>query len=224
MNQEKEKGLAAQKVAQQLASFRAAIEAMANEHRGGALARLKMGQLYYEVTHQTEIDYGALDAYMVQHHNVQLPSKSTMSRLRQVYETWHLQSKVPLEELASFSSYLLHQVAIRTVVTAKTAPMWLQRMRVHTREQVIEAASGLADADTKPKGDRGKFVNIPIEENVATMLADARVRLAEAVGERTLSNTAFIEFIAALINESSDRSLRVYWAKMHGEDLPDGDG
>lgn len=214
VSRDKEAGLAAARIEQELIMFAEAVTDMAKAHTKGNEQRLRLGQLYHEITARTTIDYAALDAHMVQAHQVQLPSKSTMNRLRTVYETWCVHAGVQIEELAPFSITLLHQVGIITPITAKTAPLWLARMRAGTRDQVMAFARGMVDEDAT----RPRLVNLVVPEGVATMLADARVHFAAAVGEDKLSTTAFVEFAAQLVLDSSPENLRALWRHAHGED------
>lgn len=215
VSKDKEAGLAAQRVEQELAMFAAALGEIAKAHTDANVQRLTMGQLYYQITQRTTIDYAALDTHMVQEHQVQLPSKSTMNRLRKVYEVWCEHANVEIEELAPFSTTLLHEISIIAPVTAKTAPMWLSRMRSGTRDQVLATARGLIPDGEE--GGRPKLINLTIPKPVAELLADARVHFADAVGEEKLSSTAFIEFAAQLVLDSSPANLRSLWRDAHGE-------
>jgi hypothetical protein len=210
-------GIAADKEAKVIATHAETLKEMGRLATGGNLERLRLGQLYYELTLRNDISYEAIDAHLVTTYGVQMPARSSMSRLRKVYEVWHAQGAVPLSELAFFSPYLLYQVQLRTVITARTAPMWMQRMRTYTREQVLEAAAGMAGA--KPKGEHADFVQFALQKEIAALFNDARVRFAESVGEEKVSPTAFIEFISQLVLDSSTSSLRVLWAKLHGEEV-----
>jgi hypothetical protein len=189
---------------------------MARWASAGNLERLRLGQLYYELTFRNDLSYEAIDAYMVQHHGVQMPTVSTMSRLRNVYDVWHMQAGVSLVDLARFSPYLLYQVQKRTLITSRTAPMWIQRMGTYTRGQVLEAAKGMAKqgADENPE-----FRTLVVQREVAQLFNDARARFAESVGADRLSPTVFVEFLSQLVLDSSIPSLRNLWAKLHGEEV-----
>jgi hypothetical protein len=191
---------------------------MARWASAGNLERLRLGQLYYELTLRNDLSYEAIDTYLVQHHGVQMPTSSTMSRLRKVYEVWHAQAGMSLVDLAPFSPYLLYQVQARTLITSRTAPMWLQRMRTYTREQVLEAAGGMGKG-AMPGPDTTEFRTLTVQREVAQLFNDARARFAESVGAERLSPTVFVEFLSQLVLDSSIPSLRNLWAKLHGEEV-----
>lgn len=193
-----------------------ALAEMAKASTAGNLERLRIGQIYYELTARTNLTYEGIDAYLVEKHGVQMPSKSSVSRLKNVYDVWHKQSGVALADLAAFSPFLLYSIQLRTVVTARTASMWMNRMRNFTREQVLEEAAGMS---TKKPKDEIAYLNFALQKEIAEMFNDARIRFAQSIGEEKLSPTAFIEFMAALIMDSDPRALRVLWGKMHGEEV-----
>jgi hypothetical protein len=203
---------------EKLLSARApALAELAKASTNGNLERLRLGQLYYELTDRTNLTYESIDRWLLENHGVQMPAKSTVSRMRNVYDVWHLQAGVGLHDLAPFSPWLLYQVQLRTSITARTAPMWLQRMRAYDRLQIMEAAAGMAEK--KPDGEEKKFLTFALQREIAEMFNDARIRFAESVGREALSPTAFIEFMSQLIIDSDPRSLKTLWARIHGEEL-----
>jgi hypothetical protein len=209
--------VAAAKAEQALTKFAPVLEEIAKENTQGNASRYKLGQLYYELTFQTDLEYDDIDAYLVTRHNIQLPSKSSMSRLRRVYEEWGKHAGVPIIELAPFSPYLLYQIQLRTPITARTARLWLHRLREYGRREVLEAANATSVKEPK-EGNETRYVNMLLPEGVMDMLREARARFAEAVGENKMSPTALVEFMSQLVIDSSPQNLRALWARLHGEE------
>lgn len=197
----------------QFREHKLAIEELARMNLDGNAARYKLGQLYYELSVATDISWDALDQYMTENYQCQIPSRSSMSRLRSVYETWNRHSGINLAELAPFSPYLLYTLQKRTEINSRTASAWLSRLRNYTRDQVLEAASGVKEEK------RTDFEKLSVPTEIYTLLNDARAKMADAVGERKLTHTAFLEFVGQLVLDSNDANLRAIWAKMHGEEL-----
>jgi hypothetical protein len=173
-----------------------------------------LGQLYYNITKDTGLSYEMIDTYMVATHGIQLPSGGSMSRLRSVYETWHLHAGVEIDELAFVSPYLLYQLQNLTIITGTSSIDWLGKLRTHTREQVLEAALGIRP---KPESEKPKLQSVTVSKDVVALMNDARAHFAKAVGEVVISPTAFLEFTSQLILDSNPINLRSIWAKMHGE-------
>lgn len=173
-----------------------------------------LGQLYYEITKDTGLSYEMIDTYMVTQHGIQLPSGGSMSRLRSVYETWHLHAGVDIDELAFVSPYLLYQLQNLTIITGTSAIDWLGKLRTHTREQVLEAAQGIRE---KTDVEKPKLQSVTVHKDVVALMNDARAHFAKAVGETVITPTAFLEFTSQLILDSNPMNLRSIWAKMHGE-------
>jgi hypothetical protein len=194
-----------------LNTHRATLEEMAKLNSTSNLERYKLGQLYFELTLHTDLSWEAVDQYLVENYQVQMPSRSSMSRLRSVYEVWSKQAGIHVTELAPFSPYLLYNLQLRTEITSRTAPAWLQRLRTYSRDQVLELAAGVRE----PKQSEFKTMHLPAD--VVLLINDAKSKLADAAGEKKLTQTGFLEFVAQLVLDSNDRSLRELWAKMHGE-------
>jgi len=176
--------------------------------------RYSLGKLYYEITKDTGLSYEMIDTYMVTKHGIQLPSGGSMSRLRSVYETWHLHAGVDIDELAFVSPYLLYQLQNLTIITGTSAMDWLAKLRTHTREQILEAARGIRN-----KPDKQEMASVTVNKDVVATMNDARAHFAKAVGETVISPTAFLEFTSQLVLDSSPENLREIWAKMHGEEV-----
>jgi len=204
---------ARERESQQFARHQYTLTELAKVNLSSNMGRYQLAQLYYELTLDTDLPWESIDQYMLDNHQAQIPSKGSMSKLRSVYETWVKVSGVGMHELAPFSPYLLYSVQKKTEINARTAPVWLSRMRTHTREQVLQAAGGMG-------GERQhdyQSVTVPVE--VYGLLNDARAKMAGAVGQEKLTHTAFLEFLGQLVLDSNDGSLREIWARMHGEEV-----
>jgi len=197
---------------EQFARHRETLSEIAKLNMSSNLGRYQLAQLYYELTFDTDLPWESIDQYLVDNYQCQILSKGSMSKLRSVYETWVKISGLGMHELAPFSPYLLYALQKKTEINARTAPMWLNRLRTHTRDQVLAAADGVRE----PKGQDYQSVTIPAE--IYGLLNDARAKMATAVGEQKLTHTAFLEFLGQLILDSNDMNLREIWAKMHGEE------
>jgi hypothetical protein len=197
---------------QQFSKHRHTLEEMAKLNMSSNLGRYQLAQLYYELTFDTDLPWESIDQYLVDNYQCQILSKGSMSKLRSVYETWVKISGLGMHELAPFSPYLLYALQKKTEINARTANMWLNRLRSHTRDQVLEAASGVGES----KAQEYQSVTVPVE--IYGLLNNARAKMATAVGQEKLTHTAFLEFLGQLILDSHDGNLREIWAKMHGEE------
>jgi hypothetical protein len=197
---------------EQFTRHRETLSEIAKLNMSSNLGRYQLAQLYYELTFDTDLPWESIDQYLVDNYQCQILSKGSMSKLRSVYESWVKISGLGMHELAPFSPYLLYALQKKTEINARTAPMWLNRLRTHTRDQVLAAADGVREF----KAQEYQSVTIPAE--IYGLLNDARAKMATAVGEQKLTHTAFLEFLGQLILDSNDMNLREIWAKMHGEE------
>jgi hypothetical protein len=204
---------AQQREAQQFRKHKQTLDEIAKLNMSTNLGKYQLAQLYYELTFDTDLSWDAIDQYIVENHQSQILSKGSISKLRSVYEVWVKFCGVGMHELAPFSPYLLYALQKRTEINSRTANMWLNRLRSHTRDQVLEAASGMTD----PKVQEYQSVTVPVE--IYGLLNSARAKMAGAVGENKLTHTAFLEFLGQLILDSNEINLREIWAKMHGEEV-----
>lgn len=197
-----------------LSGKRDVLSDMASTAATGNLGRLQLGKLYDELTLRHDFGYPLVEEYMRRVHGVQLPTKSTMSKLRTVYRAWHLRGRVPLDELAKISISTLYEVDMQVSVTHHNARSWVQRCVDMNREDVVTAA----------RLEAGRLVSlslssIRVQADVAELFNTALTHFQGAVGQGDLTRTAFMEFLSQLVLDSERESLRSLWARLHGETI-----
>ena len=170
---------------------------------------------YYALSQHTDYSQRAMRDMVREKYGVELHSQGTISKLIQTYERYFLKLGYDEDSLHGISYSSLYDLMkiLGPALNNETADLWVHRVR------------NLARTDWESLALEGRLpppmTTIRVDENVGATMEEAKSKLAEAAGMGRMSNTAFIEFVSHLVNNSDIDVLRALWRREHGDESRD---
>ena len=187
------------------------IVRIAQSIRDSELGLWDFGQEYAVLNALPNFNYKALARAVKDQHGVDIYPPHMATKLRRSYETFVLRCKIPFERVRTFSPYYLYEVSCMTEITPDNVEDWLGRIKVTTRADL------LAQIRANNPGSHEAIAIMRVPENVYQALVEATQHLGVSVGNKDLSLTVFLEFVAELVKNTDGMQLRRLWDLTHGE-------
>lgn len=193
--------------------FAGIVQALATFSKRGHEALWDFGSVYARVRDLPDFNYTQATRAAKDQYGVDLIPNDVATKVGTAFVAFHDRGQIPLDALRGYSPYSCYEVTRHTDITPKNAAHYLQLVGTLTRHDLLTQLAG--EHGKPPPAD---VRNIAIDTNVAELMKQARGILAEAVGQDSISPTAFIEFTSTLVIDSTMENIRNIWRRMHGDE------